>query len=108
MIIANKEITIYPARDASSPLVILNSFGDECEAVHEELRKMKTADFTLASIKITDWNSDLSPWAIPSVYKNDEPFTSRTFCSPTATKAKASSAIICSVSRTAALTGYQQ
>lgn len=75
MIIANKEITIYPASNTGSPLVILNSFGDEGEAVHEELQKMQTADFTLASIKITDWNSDLSPWAIPPVYKNDEPFT---------------------------------
>ena len=75
MTISNKEITIYPARGASSPLVILNSFGDEGEAVYEELRKMRTADFTLASIKITDWNPDLSPWAIPPVYKNDEPFT---------------------------------
>ena len=78
MTISNKEITIYPARGASSPLVILNSFGDEGAAVHEELRKMKTADFTLASIKITDWNADLSPWAIPPVYKNDEPFTGGT------------------------------
>ena len=75
MIIANKEITIYPASNTGSPLVILNSFGDEGAAVHEELRKMKTADFALASIKITDWNSDLSPWAILLVYKNDEPFT---------------------------------
>ena len=75
MTIANKEITIYPANDADSPLVILNSFGDEGKAVHEELQKMQTADFTLASIKITDWNSDLSPWAITPMYKNDEPFT---------------------------------
>ena len=75
MTIANKGITIYPARDIGSPLVILNSFGDEGETVNEELRKMKTADFTIASIKITDWNSDLSPWAIPPVYKNDELFT---------------------------------
>lgn len=75
MIIANKEITIYPASNTGSPLVILNSFGDEGAAVHEELRKMRTADFALASIKITDWNADLSPWAIPPVYKNDEPFT---------------------------------
>lgn len=75
MTISNKEITIYPAHDAGSPFVILNSFGDEGEAVHEELRKMKTADFALASIKITDWNTDLSPWAIPPVYKNDDPFT---------------------------------
>lgn len=75
MIIANKEITIYPASNTGSPLVILNSFGDEGVAVHEELRKMKTADFALASIKITDWNTDLSPWAIPPLYKNDDPFT---------------------------------
>ena len=43
MTIANKEVTIYSAHDTGSPLVILNSFGDEGEAVHEELQKMQKA-----------------------------------------------------------------
>ena len=75
MIISNKEITIYPAHKAGSPLVVFNAFEDEGAAVHSELMKLTTADFTLATINIIDWNADLSPWAIPPVYKNDEPFT---------------------------------
>ena len=54
--------------------MIFNAFEDEGAAVHEELMKMSTVDFTLAAINITDWNTDLSPWAIPPVFKNDKPF----------------------------------
>ena len=75
MNIANKEITIYPAHESGSPLVVFNAFENEGLAVRSELENFTAADFTLASIKITDWNSDLSPWAILLVYKNDEPFT---------------------------------
>ncbi|MBR5091120.1 MAG: alpha/beta hydrolase [Ruminiclostridium sp.] len=75
MTIANREVDIYPAHESGSPLVIFNAFENEGTAVHTELEKLTAADFSLASIKITDWNSDLSPWAIPPVYKNDEPFT---------------------------------
>ncbi len=75
MTIANKEVDIYPAHKAGSPLVVFNAFENEGLAVRSELENFTAADFTLASIKITDWNSDLSPWAIPPVYKNDDPFT---------------------------------
>lgn len=75
MTIANKEVNIYPAEKAGCPLVVFNAFEDEGTAVHTELMKRTTLDFTLATINIVDWNSDLSPWAIPPVYKNDEPFT---------------------------------
>ena len=74
MTIANKEVNIYPAHKAGSPLVVFNAFENEGLAVRSELENFTAADFTLASIKITDWNATLSPWAIPPVYKNDEPF----------------------------------
>lgn len=74
MTIANKEVNIYPATKTGSPLVVFNAFEDEGAAVHAELEKLETGDFSLATINITDWNADLSPWAIPPVYKNDEPF----------------------------------
>ena len=75
MTIANKEVDIYPAHKAGSPLVVFNAFENEGAAVHTELKKLTTTDLTLATINITDWNNDLSPWAIPPVYKNDDPFT---------------------------------
>ena len=75
MTIANKEVDIYHAHKAGSPLVVFNAFENEGLAVRSELENFTAADFTLASIKITDWNATLSPWEIPPVYKNDEPFT---------------------------------
>ena len=75
MTIANKEVDIYPAHKAGSPLVVFNAFENEGAAVHTELMKLSTVDFTLATINITDWNADLSPWVIPPVFRNDEPFT---------------------------------
>lgn len=75
MTIANREVNIYPAAKPGRPLVMFNAFEDEGTAVYEELMKMSTVDFTLAAINITDWNTDLSPWAIPPVFRNDEPFT---------------------------------
>ena len=75
MTIANREVNIYPAAKPGSPLVVFNAFEDKGVDVHSELMKRTAADFTLAAINITDWNSDLSPWAIPPVFKNDEPFT---------------------------------
>ena len=75
MTIANREVNIYRATKADSPLVVFNAFEDEGAAVHTELEKLTAADFSLATINITDWNADLSPWEIPPVYKNDEAFT---------------------------------
>ena len=75
MTIANREVNIYPAHESGSPLVVFNAFEDEGVVVHTELMKLTVADFSLATINITDWNADLSPWEIPPVYKNDEPFT---------------------------------
>ena len=75
MTTANREVNIYPATKVGSPLVIFNAFEDEGAAVHTELMKLSTVDFSLATVNITDWNADLSPWEIPPVYKNDEPFT---------------------------------
>ena len=75
MTIADKEVIIYPASNPNAPLVILNAYEGEGDAVHTELQKQKIPDLSFAAVKIPDWNTDMSPWAIPPVYKNDEPFT---------------------------------
>ena len=75
MTIADKEVIIYPALNPDAPLVILNAYEGEGEAVHTELQKQKIPDLSFAAAKIPNWNTDMSPWAIPPVYKNDEPFT---------------------------------
>ena len=75
MTINNREVDIFPAANAGSPLVVLNTFENEGAAVRSEAAKLTDADYSLAAVSITDWNGDLSPWAIPPLFKNDEPFT---------------------------------
>ena len=73
MNIGGKEITIYPAQTDNSPLVILHIFSDEGQQVYDALKKLTTVDFSLVTIGNLDWDKDMSPWAIPPIYKNDTP-----------------------------------
>ncbi len=73
MNIGSKEITIYPAQTDNSPLVILHIFSDEGQQVYDALKKLTTVDFSLVTIGNLDWDADMSPWAIPPIYKNDTP-----------------------------------
>ena len=73
MNIGGKEITIYPAQTDNFPLVILHIFSDEGQQVYDALKKLTTVDFSLVTIGNLDWDKDMSPWAIPPIYKNDTP-----------------------------------
>ena len=56
-----------------SPLIILNTLEDEGEEIYGKVRSLTDADFSLATIRVPDWNKDLSPWEAPAVF-GDEPF----------------------------------
>lgn len=73
MIIADYDIDIY-AGSPGAPLVLMNAFENEANDTFEELQKLTTADFSLAAIRITKWNRDMSPWKVAPVFKSDEPF----------------------------------
>ncbi len=70
-----KEVILYHAEAAGSPLVIFNSFGDEGEAVWKAARQLSDKDFNLVSISIPDWNRDMSPWQCPPITPQDTPYT---------------------------------
>lgn len=74
MKIADYEVDIY-AGGAGAPLVLMNAFENEGKDTFEELRKLTAADFSLAAVRITKWNRDMSPWDAAPVFKNDDPFT---------------------------------
>lgn len=42
------------------------------ESEVHEIRKRTEADFCLIALKVSDWNSDLSPWPSPAVFKNED------------------------------------
>ena len=72
-----------------APLVVLNTFGDEGEAVAEALAALVGAaepaataaqdgrgvpSCTLVTVDIPDWNRDMSPWPADALSARDEPF----------------------------------
>lgn len=72
--IEGKKISLFGLKKASSPLVILNTYGDEGEEVLNECRKLNCPPFCLAAISNLDWNNELSPWESPALYKNEGGF----------------------------------
>ena len=72
--ISSKRITTYGNPDA--PLVLLQMVDDhDLEGMDTELaeiRKLTNLDFCLCTIKVHDWNSDLSPWPAPAVFGKED------------------------------------
>lgn len=62
------------ASSADAPLVVLNCFGDEGEAVAQELDKQVDHQYSLLAITVSEWNIDLSPWKAPAVFKGEPDF----------------------------------
>ncbi len=71
--ISGKQIDLFGMENEGSPLVILNTYSREGEKVYEECRSLKALPFTLASISKLNWDDDMSPWAIPPLYKKEKP-----------------------------------
>lgn len=59
---------------SDAPLVVLNCFGDEGEAVACELDKLVGVPYSLLAINVSDWNTALSPWKAPAVFKGEGDF----------------------------------
>ena len=70
-----KAISVYPAREPDAPVLYLNTFSEEGEQVYADLQKQALPAFSLVTISNLDWNRDMAPWDLPSVFKKGEPFT---------------------------------
>lgn len=74
--IDSKKISLFGIEKKASPLVVLNSYGEESGArVYAECISSGCPPFTLASISGLDWAGDLSPWKNPPVQKNGGEFS---------------------------------
>jgi predicted alpha/beta superfamily hydrolase len=73
--IEGKRVSLFGSENAPSPLVILNTYGDEGEEVWNECQKLECPPFCLVAICNLDWNNELSPWESPALYKNDGSFS---------------------------------
>ena len=73
--IEGKKIALFGTEKTSSPLVILNTYGDEGQEVWNECQKLYCPPFCFAAISNLAWNNELSPWESPALYKNDGGFS---------------------------------
>ena len=62
------------ASASDAPLVVLNCFGDEGEAVASELDGLADSSYSLLAVTVSDWNDSLSPWKAPAVFKGESDF----------------------------------
>ena len=72
--IENRQITLYPAKEAGQPFIVFNDFSDEDSELIEELNKMNCPDINLLTVIPLDWDTDMTPWPAPPLSKKDEGF----------------------------------
>lgn len=73
--IIDKEITLYKSSDINAPLIVFNTFEGDGEGVYKELQNMGCTSINLLVIGNIDWNHDMSPWYMPSIYSKEKSFS---------------------------------
>lgn len=73
--INNKKISIYESNTENKPIIYLNSYIDESNAIYKLIKDTCYEDFTLVSISNLNWNYDMVPWDTPPIFKNGDFYT---------------------------------
>ncbi len=71
----NKEITLYKLSDINAPLIVFNTFEGDGEDVYQALENMGCTSFNLLVVGNIDWNHDMSPWYMHSIYSKEKSFS---------------------------------
>ena len=73
--IKDKVITLYKSTDKNVPLIVFNTFEGDGEGVYKELQNMGCSFINLLVVGNIDWNHDMSPWYMPSIYSKEKSFS---------------------------------
>ena len=73
--IKDKVITLYKSTDKNAPLIVFNTFEGDGEGVYKELQNMGCTSINLLVVGNIDWNHDMSPWYMPSIYSKEKSFS---------------------------------
>ena len=73
--IKDKKITLYKSTDKNAPLIVFNTFEGDSEGVYKELQNMGCTSINLLVVGNIDWNHDMSPWYMPSIYSKEKSFS---------------------------------
>ena len=71
--IHHRNITVFQTEN-EAPCVWLNTFVQEAGFVWNVCQELNAPTFTLIAIQINDWNSALSPWTAPAIFKGKADF----------------------------------
>ena len=87
--VARKRVTIYrigaqnltlKADDgglqnaARAPIVFYNAFANEADEIARALGELGDVSLTLAAVSGLEWNSEMTPWPMPALFKKELPF----------------------------------
>lgn len=73
--IEQKRVEVFPSEKPNRPVIYLNTYGQEGEAVYQQLQASCCPDFTLVAIYNLNWNHDMVPWDVPPVFGKDASYT---------------------------------
>lgn len=73
--VRQKTIDIFQSENPNRPVVYLNTYGREGEAVFRQISAFGDLDFTLVAISGLNWEHDMAPWDIPPISSKDTPCT---------------------------------
>ncbi len=73
--IGGKTVTVYDCCTVETPVIYLNTFGNEGGEVYKMLLESCPIDFSIVAISNLEWNHDMAPWDIPPISKDDVPCT---------------------------------
>ena len=73
--IKDKKITLYKSSDTNAPLIVFNTFEGDGEDVYQVLQNMGCTFFNLLVVGNIDWNHDMSPWYMTSIYFKEKSFS---------------------------------
>ena len=72
--IDGKIITLYGNIKSGIPVIYLNTVNGEGQAVWNKCNELGCSDFILAAVSGLNWNSDMTPWYSPAIYKGSNDF----------------------------------
>lgn len=67
---AGRTIRLFPG-PAGSPVIYLNSFDEDAEAIAGLLDSPETPAHTLAVVSGIDWNDEMTPWGCPPIFPSE-------------------------------------
>lgn len=73
--VGQKTVDVFQSENSNRPVVYLNTYGREGEAVFRQISAFGDLDFTLVAISGLNWGHDMAPWDIPPISSKDTPCT---------------------------------